>query len=61
MSKKLAESVQRLRKELINQYWMWNFSWRGVKLETLETCMVCPNRIFYLFSIPQVLLLLHLV
>ena len=43
MSRKLSKSVERLRKELIEEHWMWNFSWRYVKLETLETMYGVPS------------------
>ena len=43
MRMKLLDGVERLRKELIEHHWLWNFSWRGVKLETLETMYGVPS------------------
>ena len=37
-----GKPTERLRNELLKDHWMWNYSWRGVKLETLERMYEVP-------------------
>lgn len=34
--------TEQLRAELLKDHWMWNYSWRGVKLEYLEKAYGVP-------------------
>lgn len=36
-------SSEQLRDELLKDHWMWNYSWRGVKLEYLEKAYGVPR------------------
>lgn len=38
-----AKPTEQLRDELLKDHWMWNYSWRGVKLETLERMYRVPS------------------
>ena len=37
------QSTEQLRDELLKDQWMWNYSWRGVKLEYLEKVYGVPH------------------
>ena len=38
----MSAKPEQLRDELLKDHWMWNYSWRGIKLETLERMYEVP-------------------